>query len=57
MRLTFALFFFSRGDGFTPMGIYDGTWGLVLLAAYLPVVRGATSRRTDRASTDGSFAG
>lgn len=39
IRLTFALFFFSQGDGFTPMGIYDGISGLLLLAAYIPVVR------------------
>jgi hypothetical protein len=43
IRLTFALFFLSQGDGFTPMGIYDGVSGLILLAAYLPVV---TSTRT-----------
>ncbi len=39
IRLTFALFFLSQGDGFTPMGIYDGTSGLLLLLAYLPVAR------------------
>src|SRR5262245_9044639 len=39
IRITFALFFFSQGDGFTPMGIYDGLSGLLLLALYLPVVR------------------
>jgi predicted membrane protein len=39
IRLTFALFFFSQGDGFTPMGIYDGLSGLLLLAAYVPAVR------------------
>jgi len=39
IRLTFALFFFTQGDGFTAMGIYDGLSGLMLLAAYLPVVR------------------
>ena len=44
IRITFALFFFSQGDGFTPMGIYDGLSGLLLLALYLPVVRSA--RRT-----------
>jgi hypothetical protein len=41
IRFTFALFFFSQGDGFVPMGLYDGTSGLLLLATYLPVVRGA----------------
>jgi len=41
IRITFALFFFSQGDGFTLMGVYDGLSGLLLLAAYLPVVRGA----------------
>ena len=39
IRLTFAAFFLSQGDGFTPMGIYDGTSGLLLLLAYLPVTR------------------
>jgi hypothetical protein len=43
IRLTFSAFFFSQGDGFTPMGIYDGLSGLMLLAAYLPVIR---SRKT-----------
>ena len=41
IRFTFALFFFSQGDGFVPMGIYDGLSGLLLLATYLPVVRGS----------------
>lgn len=41
IRITFALFFFSQGDGFTLMGVYDGISGLLLLATYLPVVRGA----------------
>ena len=39
IRLTFALFFFSQGDGFIPMGIYDGVSGLMLLAGYIPVTR------------------
>lgn len=39
IRLTFSLFFFSQRDGFTPMGIYDGLSGLILLANYLPVLR------------------
>ena len=39
VRLTFALFFFSQGDGFVPMGIYDGLSGLALLLTYLPVVK------------------
>jgi hypothetical protein len=43
IRLTFSLFFFSQRDGFTPMGIYDGLSGLILLATYLPVVRSGTS--------------
>ena len=42
IRITFALFFFSQGDGFTPMGIYDGVSGLALLLTYLPVVRSAS---------------
>ena len=43
IRLTFALFFFTQGDGFTVMGIYDGLSGLALLALYLPVARAAKS--------------
>jgi hypothetical protein len=39
IRLTFALFFFSQGDGFVPMGLYDGASGLALLLTYLPVTR------------------
>jgi hypothetical protein len=39
IRMTFAAFFFSQGDGFVPMGIYDGASGLALLATYLPVVK------------------
>jgi len=39
IRLSFAVFFFTQGDGFVPMGIYDGTFGLVLLATYLGVAR------------------
>ena len=41
IRITFALFFVSQGDGFVPMGIYDGISGLLLLGTYLPVVREA----------------
>jgi hypothetical protein len=39
IRLVFAAFFLTQGDGFTIMGIYDGTSGLLLLLTYLPVVR------------------
>ena len=39
IRLSFALFFFTQGDGFVPMGIYDGASGLLLLLTYLPVAR------------------
>ena len=39
IRLSFAVFFFTQGDGFVPMGVYDGTFGLVLLATYLLVPR------------------
>ena len=39
IRLSFALFFFSQGDGFVPMGWYDGISGLALLLTWLPVVR------------------
>jgi hypothetical protein len=42
IRVTFALFFLSQGDGFVPMALYDGTSGVLLLATYLPVVRNAT---------------
>jgi hypothetical protein len=48
IRLTFAMFFFSQGDGFTPMGIYDGASGLLLLVTYLPALRWA--RRREEAS-------
>ena len=41
IRLVFAAFFFSQGDGFIPMGIYDGLSGLGLLITYLPVLRSA----------------
>ena len=43
IRLTFSLFFFSQGDGFIPMGIYDGISGLLLLFTYLPVWRLASA--------------
>jgi hypothetical protein len=46
IRVTFALFFISQGDGFVPMGIYDGTSALVLLLTYLPVVRSARAGAT-----------
>ena len=39
VRIVFSLFFFSQGDGFVPMGIYDGLSGLLLLATYLPALR------------------
>ena len=39
IRLSFALFFFSQGGGFIPMGIYDGTFGVLLLLSYLRVLR------------------
>jgi len=41
IRITFALFFFNQGEGFTLMGVYDGLSGLLLLASYLPVIRAA----------------
>lgn len=37
IRLSFALFFFIQGDGFVPMGIYDGVSGVLLLLTYLRV--------------------
>jgi hypothetical protein len=39
IRLTFSLFFFSQGDGFVPMALYDGASGLALLFTYLPLTR------------------
>lgn len=39
IRLSFAMFFFSQGDGFVPMGWYDGFWGAALLATYWPVAK------------------
>ena len=39
IRITFTLFFFTQGDGFVPMGIYDGLSGLALLVTYLPVMK------------------
>lgn len=46
IRATFALFFFSQGDGFIPMGVYDGASGLALLFTYIPVVRAASPEAT-----------
>lgn len=43
IRLSFALFFFSQGRGFVTMGIYDGSFGLLLLATYLCVPRMSTA--------------
>ena len=42
VRLTFAAFFFLQGDGFVPMGIYDGISGVILLLCYLPVAKQRT---------------
>jgi hypothetical protein len=53
IRLTFAVFFFSQGDGFIPMGIWDGVSGLLLLFTYVPVVRGAASGAQPRGATVG----
>ncbi|MEQ1729445.1 MAG: hypothetical protein ABL982_13805, partial [Vicinamibacterales bacterium] len=39
IRFTFGAFFLSQGGGFTPMGIYDGISGLLLLISYVPVTR------------------
>ncbi len=39
IRLTFALFFFTQGDGFIWMGIYDGLFGLALLLTYRSALR------------------
>ena len=35
IRLSFGLFFFSQGDGFMPMGIYDGASRVALLVMHL----------------------
>ena len=48
IRILFALFFFSQGDGFIPMGIYDGLSGLMLLATYVPLVRSVTTPVSQR---------
>jgi hypothetical protein len=45
IRISFALFFISQGDGFVPMGLYDGGSGIALLLTYLPVLRSAAPRR------------
>ena len=49
IRLSFSLFFFSQGDGFVPMGWYDGAWGVALLATYWPVARGS-ARSVERSA-------
>jgi hypothetical protein len=41
IRLSYAVFFFVAGDGFIPMGIYDGASGLLLLLTYRPALRTA----------------
>ena len=41
IRLSFGLFFYSQGDGFVPMAIYDGASGVALLVTYLRVGRNA----------------
>ena len=41
IRATFAFFFFSQGDGFVPMAIYDGASGAALLLTYLPALKSA----------------
>ena len=46
IRLAFAVFFFTQGAGFIPMGIWDGVSGLLLLFTYLPVVRSADTPRS-----------
>jgi hypothetical protein len=44
IRLSFALFFFTQGRGFVTMGIYDGVFGVVLLATYLRVQRAPAAK-------------
>jgi hypothetical protein len=44
IRLSFAVFFFTQGDGFIPMGIYDGISGLLLLVTYRPVSQMSAAR-------------
>jgi hypothetical protein len=44
IRLTFAVFLSSQGDGFVPMGMYDAAFGAVLLACYLRTPRPGAPR-------------
>jgi hypothetical protein len=50
IRITFALFFLSQGDGFVPMSIYDGLSGVLLLATYIPVVRSGVAATANDAA-------
>jgi hypothetical protein len=57
IRLSFALFFFSRGDGFIGMGVYDGLFGLLLAFTYWRVVRAHRDRRTQPVAGQASVVG
>jgi hypothetical protein len=39
IRLSFAVFFFTQGDGFFWMGVYDGLFGILLGLTYWSVLR------------------
>jgi hypothetical protein len=41
IRLSFSVFFFTQGDGFFWMGVYDGLFGVLLGATYWSVLRAA----------------
>jgi len=44
IRLSFSLFFFTQGEGFGTMGIWDGAFGTALLLTYLRVGASKTVR-------------
>jgi hypothetical protein len=48
IRLSFAVFFFSQGDGFIWMGLYDGAFGLALLIIYSRAVRAGSVVNSER---------
>jgi hypothetical protein len=50
IRLSYGAFFFSQGDGFIPMAIYDAASGVALLVTYLPIARRSTPQITGTAA-------
>lgn len=48
IRLSFAVFFFSQGDGFIWMGLYDGIFGLALLIIYSLSLRARSTMNFER---------